>query len=407
VGDPRPGAGPEGAPRNVGVGGAEFFEPRGYSKAVRPDLLADREEAGGGSTCALRQRVPPRADGAAPGLEGALSMEEIHRQFLAVAERTKGYDFIEEQDGEAPAAASRRGATGRGRPIPRSGAPRNPPPLPPAAAAAVLRSAEDAKPIDVDASPVPEVEGFVHSIESLSAVDGPGLRFVVFTQGCAYRCQFCCNPDSWEIGAGTRTTSKEVARQIARAVPYLKHGKGGVTASGGDPMLQPDFVAAIFKECRRMGLPTAIDTTGMGNRGLWRKLLPHTDLIMLCVKAPKKATYARLTGGFQQDPMLRFSAAADQMGIPMWIRYVLIPGMTDGDFDVAWLAQFCKDHRCVQQIDVLPYHTLGVHKWEAMGLRYPLEGQRSPTRAEVRGFMDRLHAEMGGLGVSVIATGVD
>lgn len=171
-------------------------------------------------------------------------------------------------------------------------------------------------------------------------------------------------------------TSKEIARQIARAVPYLKHGGGGVTVSGGDPMLQPEFVGAIFQECRRMGVPTAIDTTGMvgvscplcdphslalsissvsshqsllassqGSKGLWRKLLPYTDMVMLCVKAPKPDMYRKITGGFNQDAMLRFAAVTHMMGIPLWLRYVLLPDKTDSDYDVEWLAQFCKDHR--------------------------------------------------------------
>lgn len=135
-------------------------------------------------------------------------------------------------------------------------------------------------------------------------------------------------------------------------------------------------------------------------------MLPNTDLVMLCVKAPKPETYTKITGGFKQDVMLRFAAVAAQMSVPMWKRYVLVPGMTDSDFDVRWLAQFCKDHKNVEQIDVLPYHTLGVHKRAAMGLDYPLQGQRSPTRDEVLRFKGQLEAYIKELGVSVIATGI-
>jgi len=334
----------------------DFFEPKGFSSKIRADLARQSEMLG--TTCALKAPDPPKEP----------TVEELHKMFLKVADATSAYDFV----------WSRK----------------------------VLASAAGAHAIDVDASGVPEVEGFVHSIESLSAVDGPGLRYVLFTQGCAFRCMFCCNPDSWEFGAGTRMTSKDVARQIARAVPYIKFGGGGVTLSGGDPMLQPDFVSAVFQECHAMGLPTAIDTTGMGSRGHWRKVLPNTDLVMLCVKAPKPETYTKITGGFKQDVMLRFAAVAAQMSVPMWKRYVLVPGMTDSDFDVRWLAQFCKDHKNVEQIDVLPYHTLGVHKRAAMGLDYPLQGQRSPTRDEVLRFKGQLEAYIKELGVSVIATGI-
>jgi len=307
-------------------------------------------------------------------IEGASapSMEELHAAFLRISHKTEQYDFVH---------------------------PRR-----------VLRSAAAAHIEDIDKSQVPAVEGNVHSFVSLSALDGPGLRWVMFVQGCKFRCKFCSNPDSWQLGAGKRLTSKDVAKDIARALPYIRNGDGGVTVSGGEPMLQPEFVGAVFRECRLMGVPTAIDTTGMGTRGMWRGILPHTDLVMLCVKAPKPWVYSDLTGGFTQENMLRCASVCEQMGIPMWIRYVLIPGYTDSTYDIDWLTQFCADHaRSIQRVDVLPYHTLGIHKWQELGLTYPLEGQKSPSNEEVLSFLRFLRSRIGPdtLGVEVSATGVE
>jgi len=307
---------------------------------------------------------------AAAPAAAAPSMDELHALFMRLADTTRAYDFSQDNN--------------------------------------VLRSAAAAHREDVDASPIPEVEGRVHSIESMSAIDGPGLRWVMFTQGCGYRCQFCSNPDSWEMGGGTATTSKDIARQIARALPYLRYGEGGVTVSGGEPLLQPDFVSAVFQECRRMGVPTAVDTTGTGSSSAWRKVLPHTDLAMLCVKAPRAETYARLTGGFNQSRMLKFAAVCEHMSIPVWVRYVLIPGLTDSTYDLDWLQQFCEDHsHSVVQVDILPYHEFGVHKWEVMGLEYPLAGQQRPSREQTLDFLGALRQRVSRLGLSVIATGVE
>jgi pyruvate formate lyase activating enzyme len=155
-----------------------------------------------------------------------------------------------------------------------------------AAAAASAAPAPQQHEETAAADAIPEVFGRLHSTESFSAVDGPGVRFVAFLQGCAMRCAFCSNPDSWAMGGGEVVSSKELAEQIARVLPYLKSGGGGLTCSGGEPLLQPEFAAALFREAHALGLTTTLDTTGQGTKHKhWDVVLPHTDGVLFCIKA--------------------------------------------------------------------------------------------------------------------------
>eukprot|EP00878_Enallax_costatus_P004356 GHUV01004592.1.p1 GENE.GHUV01004592.1~~GHUV01004592.1.p1 ORF type:complete len:240 (+),score=35.22 GHUV01004592.1:531-1250(+) len=177
---------------------------------------------------------------------------------------------------------------------------------------------EDARP-----QPVPEVVGQIHSTESFSAVDGPGVRFLVFTQGCAMRCKFCSNPDTWSAHAGETISSKSLANQIRSVAPYLRPGGGGVTCSGGEPLLQPDFTAAIFREAHAMGLTTCLDTTGQGTKHHnWDKVLPHTDMVLFCIKHLDPEKYTGLTG-LRQLGALKFAEELKTQRVPFWLRWVL------------------------------------------------------------------------------------
>ncbi|CAG9461525.1 unnamed protein product [Pedinophyceae sp. YPF-701] len=241
--------------------------------------------------------------------------------------------------------------------------------------------------------PVPHMEpvtGRIHSLDSFSAIDGPGLRYMMFLQGCGMRCKFCSNPDTWLLHEGLETDSAAIGEKIKSVEPYLRRGGGGVTLSGGEPLLQPRFAAAILKEAHALGLHTAIDTTGQGTKHRhWDVVLPHVDLVMLCTKSPKPDVYASLTGHDQRG-MLRFAKEVAVRGIPLWLRYVMIPGMTDSDYDAEWLIKFARAHPTFEKVDLLPYHKLGVNKWEAMGMPYPLEGQRSPSHDEAKAFAQKL-----------------
>jgi len=255
-------------------------------------------------------------------------------------------------------------------------------------------------PSTVDGHPsstIAEVEGNVHALESLSGVDGPGLRYMIFLQGCAYRCKFCSNPNSWAFhdGDGEMMTSREIGHKLSRVAGYLTRGGGGVTLSGGEPMLQPDFAAAIFQEAHQLGLHTCIDTTGQGSRHHhWDKVLPHTDLVLLCTKSTDARIYEWITGGHRQEHMLHFAEEVGRRNIPLWLRYVLVPGITDRAIDLDWLQHFAETHPTLEMVDILPYHKLGEAKWAAMGIPYPFQGQRSPTRTELENFGDDLRQRL-------------
>lgn len=240
------------------------------------------------------------------------------------------------------------------------------------------------------AEAIPEVLGHIHSTESFSAVDGPGVRFIVFTQGCAMRCSFCSNPDSWSAHGGELVSSKDLAKQISRVLPYLKSSHGGLTCSGGEPLLQPQFTATLFREAHAMGLTTTLDTTGQGTKHKnWDVVLPHTDGVLFCIKALDPEKYQGMTG-LKQIGALRFARELGERGIPFWARYVLIPGHTDSQKDIDLLAEWASKQPTIAGVELLPYHLYGKNKWEALGLKYPLEGVPTPPPAAVRAVISKL-----------------
>ncbi|GJP30977.1 hypothetical protein CLOM_g7536 [Closterium sp. NIES-68] len=220
---------------------------------------------------------------------------------------------------------------------------------------------------------IPEVWGRVHSIESFSAVDGPAIRSVVFVQGCLRRCVFCANPDTWSVTAKCqRLSSKDIAARLKKNLAYYEGG-GGVTVSGGEPMMQPHFCSAVFKEAHRLGITTALDTAGYGRAKDWAEVLPHTDTVLLCTKAINPKLYFDMVQ-VKQQLFLDFAKAVGDYGVPMVIRFVLVPGMTDTKEEVEGLVEWAKQQPTLVGIEMLPYHRLGVNKWEALGLKYPLDG---------------------------------
>lgn len=215
--------------------------------------------------------------------------------------------------------------------------------------------------------------GRVHSLESMGLVDGPGIRAVVFLQGCALRCQYCHNPDTWAVEnpAAEVYTPGRLVEKLLRFKPYFGE-KGGVTFSGGEPLLQPEFLAETLDLCRTAGIHTCLDTAGCG-LGEYGAILRSTDLILLDVKHWEPEGYRQVTGG-SMAAFDRFLEQAQAAGVPLWVRHVVVPGLTDGEAHLEGLERYLKAIRYIRRVELLPYHTLGVHKYAALGIPYPLEG---------------------------------
>lgn len=227
--------------------------------------------------------------------------------------------------------------------------------------------------------------GNVHSYESGSMVDGPGVRFVVFLAGCPLRCDFCHNPDTWNAGkacAGQPTSAADVLRKIEPYARFLSVSGGGVTLSGGEPLLQQDFAAAIATGCKALGLHVAIETSGYRGQSTSTPLLNSTDLVILDVKSFNPDTYRRLTH-IPQDGMIALAEHCSQTAKPMWLSVILIPGLTDHPAELADLAKWAKSLGTVQKIVLHPFHQLGANKWAILGKKYPLEGHPPATPEDV------------------------
>lgn len=233
-----------------------------------------------------------------------------------------------------------------------------------------------------------ERKGYVHSLESFGSVDGPGVRYVIFLTGCAMRCQFCHNPDTWDMTTGTPYTAGELLDKACRYRSYWK-GKGGITVSGGEPLLQIDFLLELFKEAKERNIHTTLDTSGNPFTteepfySKWLELMKYTDLILLDIKHIDEEQHKILTGQTNQN-ILEMARQLSDMGKPVWIRHVLVPERNDKDEYLHRLADFIHTLKNVERVEVLPYHTLGVFKWEQLGIDYPLKGIDPPTAERVR-----------------------
>ena len=233
-----------------------------------------------------------------------------------------------------------------------------------------------------------ELTGYIHSLESFGSVDGPGVRYVIFVSGCAMRCQFCHNPDTWDMKVGTPYTADELLKKAVRYKGYW--GKeGGITVSGGEPMLQIDFLTELFRKAKAQGIHTTLDTSGNpftreGERfEKIRKLLEVTDLVMLDIKHIDDEEHKKLTGHTNKN-ILDCARYLSEQGIPMWIRHVLVPGITDNDEYLKKTREFIDTLDTVMKVEVLPYHTLGEYKWKELGIPYKLEGVEPPTEERIQ-----------------------
>jgi len=227
------------------------------------------------------------------------------------------------------------------------------------------------------------VNGYVHSVEIGGMVDGPGVRYVVFLNGCPLRCQYCHNPDMLHMKKGELTSHTQLLDDISRYASYLVRGKGGITLSGGEPLCQPEFATAIFKGCKEMGIHTALDTSGYLNLRDDDELLDFTDLVLLDIKSGVERIYKEVTGRPLQ-PTLSFAQRLTEKNIPIWLRYVLVPNLTDDPENIEAVASFAASLKGgVQRVDVLPFHKIGEKKWEYTDLDYKLKNTPSPTQKQM------------------------
>lgn len=212
----------------------------------------------------------------------------------------------------------------------------------------------------------------IHSIETMGLVDGPGVRVVVFMQGCKLRCAYCHNPDTWGLKGGQEITTEELLNKIKRYKAYFKNSGGGVTLSGGDPLLQPEFVSEFFKSCKEEGIHTALDTAGYGF-GEYDEILKYTDLVLLDIKHIDETEHKKLTGK-GRNGFLEFLAAVKRNRNKLWIRHVVVPGITDSDEHIKRVAEYINTIPNVEKVELLPYHTYGEDKYKDLNLSYRLEG---------------------------------
>ncbi len=241
------------------------------------------------------------------------------------------------------------------------------------------------------------VIGYVNKLESFGAVDGPGVRFLIFLNGCRMRCAFCHNPETWAENQGEEYTADELLKKALRFKPYWKNG-GGITVSGGEPLLQIDFVLELFKKAKEKGINTCIDTAGQPFThdepfySKWKELMSLTDTVLLDIKNIDPEAHKELTG-VDNANILQMAKEISDIGIPMWIRHVLVPGGSDNDDYLRRTRQFIDTLKTVEKVEVLPYHTLGVPKYQELGIPYRLDGVESPTAERISNAKEILGAE--------------
>ena len=238
--------------------------------------------------------------------------------------------------------------------------------------------------------------GHIHSTESFGAADGPGVRFIVFMQGCHMRCRYCHNPDTWKMNGGDEVTADEILKRALRFKPYW--GKdGGITISGGEPLLQIDFVIELFKKAKELGINTCIDTAGNPFTkeepffSKFEELMKYTDLLLLDLKEINPTRHKDLTG-FDNSNIIEMAKYLSEINKPVWIRHVLVPEHSDFDEDLDALGDFIDTLSNVDRVEILPYHTLGKFKWENLGIPYTLESISSPSAERIENAKQRIHA---------------
>ena len=225
------------------------------------------------------------------------------------------------------------------------------------------------------------MKGIIHSTETFGTVDGPGIRYIVFMQGCPLKCKYCHNRDTWNIKLGKECTIEELINDMKRYQNYYKFSGGGLTISGGEPTLQAEFVTELLKTVKSEGFHACLDTSGFVDIEKIIPMLEYTDLVLLDIKHIDEKKCIELTGQSNKKALLLAQYLSDK-NIPTWIRQVLVPGITDDEDDLNKLGMFLSQLKNVELVEVLPYHTMGIHKWENMGVEYELKGIPDATWKE-------------------------
>lgn len=215
-------------------------------------------------------------------------------------------------------------------------------------------------------------DGYVNAVETFGTLDGPGIRYVLFLQGCPLRCQFCHNRDTWDLSGGKKTSVEEVVADVEKYLPFYRNSGGGLTISGGEPMMQSDFACQLFRAVKdRFQLHTVLDTCGLVEPEKAEALLRWTDLVLMDIKAVDPAEHKALTG-VSNEKILVFANWLQEIRKPVWIRHVLIPGVNDDKEHLIALAELMREKNHVERVEILGYHKLGVHKWKELGQEDPL-----------------------------------
>ncbi len=244
--------------------------------------------------------------------------------------------------------------------------------------------------------------GYIHSTESFGTVDGPGVRYVVFFQGCPMRCLYCHNPDTWEFSGGRKVTAEELMEEYDSYKEFLK--SGGITATGGEPMAQPEFLTELFSLAKSRGVHTCLDTSGIvfnpENHEKIDKIIDYTDLVMLDIKHIDDEEHKKLTGKSNKN-ILAFAEYLRDRNIPLWVRHVVVPGITDDEKELLGLGKFLAGLTNLKALDVLPYHDMGKVKYQNLGIDYPLKDVEPLSKEKaieardviMRGIKAALHGE--------------
>jgi pyruvate formate lyase activating enzyme len=236
----------------------------------------------------------------------------------------------------------------------------------------------------------------VHSWELVTAVDGPGTRLTLFLSGCLLRCQYCHNPDTWKMKDGLLTTLDDLVARVKRYKGVFDSTGGGLTISGGEPLMQPAFVTRLFEECHKLGVHTTLDTSGFLGKSASDTLLDNLDLVLLDVKSGIPETYKEVTGR-DLAPTIAFGDRLSERNIPVWARFVLVPGLTDAVDNVDAVAEIVSRWPNVQRVEVLPFHQMGEDKWDRLNIPYPLHGSHPPDEA----LLVRVRAQFEARGLTV------
>lgn len=231
------------------------------------------------------------------------------------------------------------------------------------------------------------MEGYIHSVETYGTLDGPGIRYVVFMQGCALRCKYCHNPDTWQLHAGKKQTVQELMEDILKYKNFIK--TGGVTLSGGEPLLQADFAAELFKECRKYGIHTAIDTSGEIPLDACRHAIDEVDLVLLDIKSIDSSKALNLTGKGNKNS-LKLLDYLEQNKKEVWIRHVVVPGITENYEDIETMAEYLSRYTVISRVDVLPFHKMGEYKWKELNIEYELGDTKQPNKESIDKIKDIL-----------------